>query len=244
MRPSRRLRPAVAAAALLAAALLPGAAAAQTFLGPTPYLRASDSPFSGTAFSYFHRDTYEGEVRAPGATPSAGLRLGPSPSTDSVDEDDGAVDGAGTAGHSWYLGTTRTLTIDFSAAVLGALPTHAGLVWTDVGLVGNGLPIGFDGVTFRAFGVGLAPLGAIGPFALGDGAFAGETAEDRFFGVIFAGGIERIEITMTGSSDWEVDHLQFGRARSETVIPEPATALLLGAPLGLLALAARRRRAR
>ena len=43
----------------LAALASPGALAAQTFLGPTPYLGAADSPFTGLAFSYFHRETWE-----------------------------------------------------------------------------------------------------------------------------------------------------------------------------------------
>lgn len=49
----------------------------------------------------------------------------------------------------------------------------------------------------------------MGPVSIADGSFAGTTAEDRFFGVTHAGGIESIKISNT-SGGIEVDHLQFG----------------------------------
>ena len=53
--------------------------------------------------------------------------------TDSVDADDGTIDGFGTDGRSHYAQDgTQGITYVFDSVVLGNLPTHAGLVWTDL----------------------------------------------------------------------------------------------------------------
>lgn len=107
------------------------------------------------------------------------------------------------------------------------------MVWTDVGFTDFGL--GFGDVQFEAFDAGGNSLGATTALNLGDGLASGGTAEDRFFGVVNLGGISRIEMTIPASSDWEVDHLQYG------AVPEPGTVVvLLGALVGL----ARRRRSK
>ena len=120
--------------------------------------------------------------------------------TDSVDADDGSIDGSGTNGHSFFSGSGSTgITFTFDATVLGSLPTQVGILWTD----GSGTTL------FEAFGPGGVPLGQIGPVAIADGSFVGETAEDRFFGVTNPGGISAIRISNT-SGGIEVDHLQYG----------------------------------
>jgi hypothetical protein len=68
-------------------------------------------------------------------------------------------------------------------------------------------------------------LGVLGPFQLGDGTDQGQTAEDRFFGAFNPEGISAIRIS-TNSTDWEIDHLQYG-AQSPTPVPEPSTLTLL-----------------
>src|SRR5687767_11746283 len=216
-----------------AAAALPTAASAQ-LIGATPYLRFADSPFSGPAappFSYFYLERFEGgALTVAGVSATAATVLPPGPNTDSVDEDDGAVDGLGTGGRSLFAATgTSGITFTFDAAALGTLPTHAGVVWTD----GTGPQL------FEAFGPGGTLLGSIA-VTLGDGSFAGRTAEDRFFGVVSAGGITAIRLSSTGGgiARPEVDHLQFGASTLATV-PEPGSAALLGAGLLVLAGAAR-----
>ena len=201
--------------------------AAPAFLGPTPYLQASDSPFSGLAFSYFHLENFEDGLNTPGAASGTpGTFLGnPGIATDSVDGDDGTVDGSGQAGRSWYSGNVSSvIRFVFDAGVLGSLPTHVGLVWTDVAQKLSG-PFAQGNVIFEAFGAGNASLGTVGPVFLGDGAFGGETAEDRFFGVIDGSGITAIEIRMPESLDWEVDHLQYGAAI--TAVSAPSTLPLM-----------------
>jgi hypothetical protein len=139
-----------------------------------------------------------------------------------VDGDDGADDGLGRDGRSYFTNSaTNSVTFTFDAAALGGLPTHVGLVWTDVGF-SSAPNFGAGEVTFEAFDASNASLGVFGPFLLGDGRNSGETAEDRFFGVVSANGIASIRMTMPSSTDWEVDHLQYGHlATPQQNIPEP-----------------------
>ena len=220
----------------LAGLLLSATAASAALLGPTPYLSSTDSPFSGGSFTYFHLENFEdGLLNTPGAIGN-GISTSPGGSTDSVDADDGATDGSGQAGRSYYSNfATSSFEFSFSAAILGALPTHACIVWTDVGQVSLGT-LGFGGVTFEAFDENGDSLGVIGPNTLGDGAVTGATTEDRFYGATNATGISRIVISMNNSTDWEVDHLQYGLTAD--AVPEPSTIVLCS--LSLLALAARR----
>jgi hypothetical protein len=198
---------------------------AQTFIGPTPYLSKNDSPFitsinAGTTYL----ETFEsGALATPGVTASAGSAIGPSGITDSVDGDDGAIDGSGTGGHSFFSGSGAAgITFTFDAIALGHLPTQVGIVWTD----------GAGTTLFEAFGPGGVPLGQIGPVAIADGSISGTTAEDNFFGVTNPGGISAIRISNTAGGI-EVDHLQygiFGAAPPAAVTAVPAmsdTALIL-----------------
>ena len=223
------MRTLVLALALLVCAS--GAARAQ-FLAPSPYLSFSMSPFAGMSFRYFHLETFEDALfNTPGAT-GTGTVVGPGGNTDSVDADDGAIDGSGTNGRAYFrLGnaTGASVAFTFDAAILGAFPTHVGIVWTD----GSGV------VTFSAYDASGTLLGtSTGPIPGIPGSHNGQTSEDTFFGVIHEGGISRIEVrnvlpgTPTGI---EVDHLQYG------LVPEPQTYALLLAGLGLLGFAVGRR---
>lgn len=210
----------------LAAQLLAGSAGAAVFFGPTPYPSFADSPFAGGSYSYFHLETFEGgSLNVPGVATSTGVVLPPGNLTDSVDADDGAIDGSGAAGRSWYSQGSDTFVFTFDGAALGGLPTVAGIVWTDVGNAPGAL--GFGAVTFSASGPGFAGATSVG--TLGDGSAAGGTAEDRFIGVSDPGGIFQITITMPGITDWEVDHLQFGRTAAR--LPEPGILGLVGLAL-------------
>ena len=229
-----KLRVQMLAAAGTALGLTAPAVGAESLLyAPYPYFEFADSPFDTLSFSYFHLEDFEGNERKPGYTIGGGGRiLGPSDKTDSVDADDGTIDGRGIAGSSWFSdGTTSVFTITFDAALLTALPTHVGVAWTDVGLIDPGGPPGTAGVNFEAFGPGSSPIGGVGDM-LGDGAVDGGTAEDRFFGVENPTGVSSIRIAVTGSVDWEIDHLQYGAINP---IPEPEQWLLMALGLGALA---------
>jgi len=221
--------------AFLATAYLSAGEASAGPIGPSPYLSFADSPFNGGSFSYFHLETFEDHLlNTPGVTANAGgvtsVVFGPS-IHDSVDADDGTIDGSGLAGDSYFSASGSSgVRFSFNAAILGSLPTHAGIVWTD----GDGT------TTFQAFDALNNSLGIIGPVALANGSFNGETAEDRFFGWTNVGGISSILISNT-SGGIEVDHLQYGLAASGTAsVPEPGSLVLLLS--GLTGLAAWRLR--
>jgi len=195
-----------------------------TLFGPAPYTSEGDSPYTPISYSWFYLEDFEdGALNTPGVSANAGFVLNPGALTDSVD----------LGGRSYYAGGghTTTLTFTFNAGALGGvLPTSAGIVWTDVGFLLDNSLGGPSDVLFEAFDAFNQSLGVIGPVALGDNAFDGDQAEDRFFGMTNAGGISRISITMPNSDDWEVDHLQYGYA-----LPGPASigALGIAAVLGL-----------
>lgn len=237
--------------ALMVGLLLGDPAGAATLSGPSPYLcfdtatappgcGGADSPWKALPFGYFHLETFEDHLlNVPGVAASAGgvtsVVFGPA-IHDSVDADDGTIDGSGLLGDSFFsFAGGPGISFTFSAVALGSLPTHAGLVWTD----GGGT------VTFRAFGPGSVELGAC---ASVDGIVSGvgnsgQTDEDRFVGCSDPGGIERIFIR-NSAGGIEVDHLQYGGLAAEPPpgVPEPATLLLVGS--GLAALTILRRRIR
>ena len=168
-------------------------------------------------FSYFHLDNFENPaINTPGVTvmsncPGYPAQLGcpflstlqfvPT-NTDSVDEDDDVIDGFGRttpSGRGQAMWAGDFVEFIFDATVLGTLPTHAGVVWTDGG----------GGGSFEAYDAAGVSMGTI-PARVSDGVFAGTTADDRFLGAINVGGISKIKFG-TGFAV-EFDHLQYGAA--------------------------------
>jgi hypothetical protein len=232
--------------------VLMGAVAASyagVLFGPSPYLcfdaatapagcGTSDSPLKSLSFGYFHLETFEDHLfNVPGVTASAGgvtsVVFGPS-IHDSVDADDGVIDGSGLRGDDYFSGSAGAgVRFTFDSGILGALPTHAGIVWTDGG--GNAT------VTFQAFDASnnllcdtSSPLG-------NSSSVNGETNDDRFFGCSDSAGIASIFIRDSGGGGIELDHLQYGNLASSTAVPAPATLALLLAGLTALVSATRRK---
>lgn len=210
LRSRARLTSAMGAGVLLLLVSSRALAGGGTFTGPTPYLSTANSPFlADINAGMVHVEDFEcGTLTVPGVTIGGGSIIGPGGLTDSVDADDGAIDGSGTNGRSVFGSGTPGITFTFSAVTLGALPTRVGIVWTD----GEGT------TSFEAFDSVGGSLGTIGPVAIADGSFVGTTADDNFFGVTFAGGISEIRISNT-SGGIEVDHLQYGLYPGAVVQP-------------------------
>jgi hypothetical protein len=177
-------------------------------LEPIPYLSRADSPFNGVHFgSYSHFEDWEdGAMNTPGVTASStqvGSDFGAA-LIDSVDGDDGVVDGkcekAGSNCNSGFAGNTIEFTFD--ATALGALPTHVGIAWTD------GSP-GCDAI-FEAFDATDTSLGSKTAAAVGDVNNSGGPGEDRFFAIVHAAGVKKI-VVKSSAGGIEVDHLTYGR---------------------------------
>ncbi|MEG5054407.1 MULTISPECIES: hypothetical protein [unclassified Microcoleus] len=205
------------------------------FFSPLPYWAFNNpsagsaiSPFSPVRFTYFYLEDFEdGALNTPGVTvPEFATTNIATTFSDSVDGDDGVIDGQARGNSSSLFSNLRTssFTFNFSANALGGqLPTHAGIVWTDIGRNGGGTPLSGDllnNTLFEAFGPSGESLGVIGPFSLGDESISRTTSEDRFLGVVNQNGISSIRLSMPGKNNWEVDHLQYGFTPG-TISPSP-----------------------
>lgn len=216
-----------------AMAALPLMAQAQTLFGPTPYLSAADIPpgFYQSGSPAFLDNFEDGPGVQGDLVASTGGRIGPGQfngSRDSVDGDDGAIDGSGLAGSSWFSSGGST-GVKFTYAGNGPLPTAFGIVWTD----------GAGSITFKAFGADNAEIFSQTFVGIPDSGFSGRTAEDRFFGLTHAAGIRAIQVS-NSSGGIELDHVQYGQMFAP--VPEPGTWALMALGLAGIAAVARRRR--
>lgn len=190
------------------------------------YRSAANSPFSGT--SGLRLENFEdGKLNSGGVRVDHGFVRSSGTATDSVDADDGSINGFGRAGRSFSSGSYKSMTFTFRQSSTGKLPSMAGLVWTDGRRDST--------ITFRAWDAYGAFLGKI-VVRLGDLARHGQTAEDRFLGVKSTTGISKISI-VSNYAGFEVDHLQY--MYGFAVVPVPP-ALALGA-VGLAGVMATRR---
>jgi hypothetical protein len=172
-----------------------------TTLGPLPYLQASDSPWFAAGLDAFILEDFEDQTPPLGVSISAFSWGSSFPGVvDSVDADDGdATNGGCSTCESVWAGSAITFTFD--PVLLGALPTHAGVVVTDA-FAAN--------VTANLTATSAcASLGALkSAITFGDGSIAGDTAEDRFVGFESPAGMTTLTISVGGPL--EVDHLQVG----------------------------------
>jgi hypothetical protein len=214
-------------AGCLAAAITLGFGVATTeaaVIGGSGYRAFSDSPFATLDFSgangYFYLETFEDQsLDTPGVTVTQGLGITSTlggfsaASVDSVDADDGLVDGrcrdaSGSYCDGYYGGGFPGVGFEFSEEVLGSLPTHVGIVWVD----------GTNPVAFEARNASGQLLGSFGPaFSAGPAFDDQDVLEDIFVGAVFDEGIKSILVT-SGSGGIEVDHLQYGFG---VVVPAP-----------------------
>jgi len=194
--------------------------AATTTFGPTEYLQHGDTPsnfFCATCAS--HIEDFEdgllngflsidnGQILQPNYVSGSGQ-----PSTDSVDGDDGTVDGSGLGGYSWFSGDASSIEISFASDVKAA-----GLVFTDGDSASSN-------VLVEALDMSGNVLALINAGDLADDSFYGETAEDRFLGFTdMNAAISALRISIDAGSGIEIDHIHWQNA---CVIPEPSTSFL------------------
>ncbi|MHC4990769.1 MAG: hypothetical protein ACYTGC_07285 [Planctomycetota bacterium] len=222
----------LSAVALASALLMPASlasAAKMYYDADASYYSFQDSPFlnfsNRSDVAWYLEDFEDGLMNTIGASMDAGFVLTNPNKTDSIDMDDGLLDGWGNEGASFKHRAIDgdTLTITFDENEMGQLPTRVGLAWTD----GNPNAL----VRFEAFDADGDSIGAV-ETSLGDSSGAGETAEDRFFGVRFNGGVHRITVYHEFGG-LEIDHLQYGFVGA--VIPLPPAVAMGLAGLGLVA---------
>ena len=225
---------------ILALAFISVAGAATTSFGPTPYLQFGDAPDDflcpdciawvedfelGTVDPFLSIDN--GEILMPNAFSGVMNSV-----TDSVDGDDGVIDGWGNAGYSWFTGADspddNQVTVTFESPV-----KSAGLVFTDGPRVSTM-------VTLEAFDMGGNSLGFINGGDLADDFFTGETEEDSFMGFMDTDAqISSITLSVDAGVGIEIDHIYW--QEDCVVVPEPATqAMCFMAILGLAGVRRRR----
>lgn len=209
----------------IALALSLASPARAAVIGPTPYLSVADSPFNPAAFSVFYLEDFEdGLLNTPGLSASSSCVTNTACFIGSLVDSVGNG-GNETQGHSLFAG--GSITLIFDAAVLGSLPTAAGLVWTD----------GANPITFEAFDQNGVSLGIIIDNHA-DNSIQGTTAEDRFYGATNSGGISRLSIS--DPAGIEIDHVQYGLGPLTSAVPEPASWAMMW--LGFAAIGWRLRR--
>jgi hypothetical protein len=176
-------------------------ATGSTTIGPLEYLDDSDSPWIDLNLAVFVIEDFEDQAFPDGVSASAFSWSSTfAGAEDSVDGDDGDPTNGSCLGCEAVWSNTA-VTFTFDPLVLGALPTHAGLVVTDA----------FAADVTASLGAmsACASLGALeSTITFGDGSIYGDTAEDRFVGFISPAGMTSLTIDLGGPM--EVDHLQFG----------------------------------
>lgn len=198
-----------------------------TFLGPTPYLSAADSPFPVDGSNpNFHLEDFEADISCVpgeyvlcgGTFDSHGARMthGNTGQFMSVDADDGMIDGSGAAGFSalasafMFIGSSTLVKfeVEFDMDELGFLPTAVGMVLTNGAGPGSGLRVydtAGNEASFLTWDIELDLL---------------TTSDDRFIGVVNPNGISKIvygkRIFGSDRAIPRIDHFQYG-----LLVPEP-----------------------
>src|SRR4051812_8186344 len=221
--------------------------AAVTFLGPTSYLSKADSPFpvDGSSPTFHVEDFEDGAFNSPGivlpSLPEAQGYVLPAgqPLTNSVDSDDGTIDGMGRNGRA-LMSTIYTnnlvnpptyssyVGVGFDSSQLGYLPTDVGFVWT-YGPLNSVVRLGVYDGNSNEIGYKIFP-------GIGNGN-DNDTTDDRFFGVLSSEGIGSILITTSYPGDtafFEMDHFQYG-----LLVPEQRSEITLVIAMLLMALGMR-----
>jgi hypothetical protein len=197
-------------------------------VGPArPYTSVADGESFWQGMPHELEDFESPESLAPDFLIDCGWRVGADflssdgvPIADSVDADDGRIDGKGGQGSAWYCPETA-LTVAFLQPV-----QQASLVWTDGDPQSTNVMVELMGVDGRL-------LAALDAGNLADDFLSGTTAEDRFIGFTSEVPIGSVSVKSIGGRGLEIDHLAYA------VVPEPTTGLLTITAIAWLVLAVR-----
>jgi hypothetical protein len=204
-RPARSLAlPLALPLAVLAVGSTPASAAdALAVLSTQNYVKLGDSGLFGAMSldDEFYCETFEdGAVNTPGLSIGGGSIFTPGPTTDSVDFDDGSLNGSGTGGWSYKANAGATITISINQAALTGLPERLAFAWTD-GAQNSSLTLVVTTGTNATFTRTLGPAM--------DASTNGGTAEDRLVSITSSQGIKSVAITASGGQGFEIDHVQY-----------------------------------
>lgn len=211
-----------------------GASAGPIWFGPTHYTSEADRPdmfgVMADCECSIITENFEDELIDIGVSLSPGEIIGPDFNSglpklvDSVDIDDGSINGSGNDGHSFYAVGNR-VTLTFAEPVKAA-----GVVWTDG-------PMEAERVILEAFDINGDLLGAQAFDIDPDGSYQGTTDEDRFVGLQIEGISSLVVRQSGGGTGIEIDHVTFTHA----CVPEPTSVgLVIVGAFSLLALRRRR----
>ena len=193
-----------------------------TVFGPFPYLGPFSSPFSQFIIDseyYFLEDFEDGSFNQPGITVNTGEVISDLQDADSVDADDGLVDGVG-RGHSYLTSSGEqrsgidSVLFTFDEQVLQSLPNYF-VVVTDFTCEQIGSSYNAN-ISFEAYGKDGFPIISTDAINFGDRNNSGETSADRFWGIYSIDGVKAIKIKYhdpeicSGFKSLELDHIQYG----------------------------------
>ena len=183
---------------------------------PFNYRSFNDSPWRNFSGGWFYLEDFEDHaLNTPGVTAETGglvsILFGPT-AHDSVDADDGVLDGSGLNGDDFFnLDGVQGIKFVFNRQILGHYPTHVGVVYTD----------GAGQTYYEAFDGNGASLGVRGPFSFPDTSHFGEVTNDFFLRSYSSSGISAIRIWSINGGGVEVDHLQYGYQSNGAVNSAP-----------------------
>jgi PKD repeat protein len=188
------------------------------------YREFSQSPFYEISLNnpnFYLEDFTKGYLSTPGIDISTGETFDNKDLTDSVDEDDGFVDGFGHKGISYQVNSgiqragTEVVMFTFDERSLGQFPTHFGIVLTDYGCAQIG-GTKTASILFEFYGPDGKPVFTKDSIKFGEPNVEGGTEEDMFYGIYYEGGIKRVKMEYHdpgicgGYQSIEFDHLQYG----------------------------------
>ena len=165
------------------------------------YLEFAQSPFyeiSQNNPNFYFEDFTKGYLSTPGIEIDVGETHNNKDVTDSVDEDDGFIDGFGHEGISYQVASgkqragSEVVMFTFDERSLRQLPTYFGIVLTDYDCAQIG-GTKTANILFEVYDSNGKPIFTKDSINFGEPNVEGATQEDMFYGIYYEEGIKRIK---------------------------------------------------